>query len=123
MDRREFLGMTGILAAAGAAAPMLSSCSRGIRTSEVSNAYDTDVLVIGGGPAGVCAAITAARMGSRVMIVESGNCLGGMATMGLVSPFMTCYDGDGEQMIIRGIFEEIVDRMVAEVEDVLNVKV
>ena len=105
--------MTGMLAAAGAAAPMLSSCNRGIRTSEVSNAYDTDVLVIGGGPAGVCAAITAARMGSRVMIVESGNCLGGMATMGLVSPFMTCYDGDGEQMIIRGIFEEIVDRMVA----------
>ena len=35
-----------------------------------------------------------------------------MATRGLVGPFMTCYDADGENMIIRGIFEEIVNRMV-----------
>ena len=72
-----------------------------------------DIIVVGGGPAGVCAAVAAARLGAKVMIAESGNCLGGMATLGLVSPFMTCFDGDGEQMVIRGLFEEIVDRMVA----------
>lgn len=71
-----------------------------------------DVTVIGGGPSGVCAAICAARMGVKVLLVEKGNCLGGMATQGLVGPFMTCYDADGENMIIRGIFEEIVDRLV-----------
>lgn len=71
----------------------------------------TDVAVIGGGPAGVCAAICAARLGVRVLLVEKGNCLGGMATQGLVGPFMTCYDSEGKNMIIRGIFEEIVDRL------------
>ena len=73
----------------------------------------TDVLVVGGGPAGVCAAITAARRGVKVLLVEQSGSCGGMATMGLVGPFMTCYDAKGEKMIIRGIFEEIVDRMVA----------
>ena len=73
----------------------------------------TDILVVGGGPAGVCAAIAAARQGAQVLLIEQSGSCGGMATMGLVGPFMTCYDAKGEKMIIRGIFEEIVDRMVA----------
>ena len=72
-----------------------------------------DVIVIGGGPSGMCAAIAAARLGVRVLLVEQGGFLGGSATRGLVGPFMTCYDRKGENMIIRGLFEEIVDRMVA----------
>ena len=72
-----------------------------------------DVVVVGGGPAGMCAAIAAARQGVRVILVEQGAFCGGMATRGLVGPFMTCYDAKGETMIIRGLFEEIVDRMVA----------
>ncbi|MBE6701227.1 MAG: FAD-dependent oxidoreductase [Ruminococcaceae bacterium] len=72
----------------------------------------TEICVIGGGPAGVCAAISAARMGIKTMLIEQGGFCGGMATMGLVGPFMTCYDAKGEKMIIRGIFEEIVNRMV-----------
>lgn len=71
------------------------------------------VLVVGGGPAGVCAAIAAARNGADVLIVEQGNCLGGMATQGLVGPFMTCYDKRGEVQLIRGLFEDIVQRLVA----------
>lgn len=71
-----------------------------------------DVLVVGGGPAGVCAAIASARMGMKTILVEEGGFCGGMATRGLVGPFMTCYDADGEEMIIRGLFEEIVERMV-----------
>jgi len=71
-----------------------------------------DVLVVGGGPAGVCAAIASARMGVKTILVEESGFCGGMATRGLVGPFMTCYDAEGEEMIIRGLFEEIVDRMV-----------
>lgn len=71
-----------------------------------------DVLVIGGGPAGICAAVAAAREGVSVILAEQGGCCGGMATRGLVGPFMTCYDRKGEKMIIRGLFEEIVERMV-----------
>lgn len=72
-----------------------------------------DVVVVGGGPAGLCAAVAAAREGASVILVEESGCCGGMATNGLVGPFMTCYDRDGEEMIIRGLFGEVVDRMVA----------
>ena len=71
-----------------------------------------DVIVVGGGPAGMCAAIAAARLGVKTMLVEQGAFCGGMATRGLVGPFMTSYDRKGEHMIIRGLFEEIVNRMV-----------
>ena len=115
MNRRDFLKTGGAAVAGtaligGMAASMTSGC-----TAQQSSDRDlgkVDVLVVGGGPAGVCAAIAAARMGADTLIVEHGNCLGGMATRGLVAPFMTCYDTTGELMIIRGIFEEIVNRMV-----------
>lgn len=123
MDRRNFLKNTGLIAAAGAAIPLfgsfeepsgaLSEVLSGDALKNVKESYSTDLLVVGGGPAGVCAAISAARHGVKVMIVEHGGCLGGMATRGLVSPFMTCYDTTGETMIIRGLFEEIVEEMVA----------
>ena len=80
----------------------------------IDQRLSADVVVIGGGPAGMCAAIAAAREGVRVILVEQGGFCGGMATRGLVGPFMTCYDAKGENMIIRGLFEEIVDRMVAQ---------
>ena len=79
----------------------------------VPYAYQAQVAVVGGGPAGVCAAIAAARNGAKTLLVESGNCLGGMATLGGVNPFMTSYDKDGNRMIIRGLFEEIVERLIA----------
>ena len=78
----------------------------------ISQRLSADVIVIGGGPAGMCAAIAAAREGVSVILVEQGGFCGGMATRGLVGPFMTCYDAKGEKMIIRGLFEEIVNRMV-----------
>ena len=79
----------------------------------IDQRLNADVVVVGGGPAGMCAAIAAARQGVSVILVEQGGFCGGMATRGLVGPFMTCYDAKGETMIIRGLFEEVVDRMVA----------
>lgn len=79
----------------------------------IKQQLNTDVVVVGGGPAGMCAAIAAAREGVRVILIEQGGFCGGMATKGLVGPFMTCYDAKGETMIIRGLFKEIVERMVA----------
>lgn len=78
----------------------------------IDQRLSADVVVVGGGPAGMCAAIAAARLGVSVILAEQGGFCGGMATRGLVGPFMTCYDAKGENMIIRGLFEEIVDRMV-----------
>lgn len=78
------------------------------------NVYrEVDVLVMGAGPAGICAAVAAARGGARTMVIEQCGSVGGAATTGLVGPFMTSFDAKNEKMVIRGMFKEIVDRMVA----------
>ena len=81
-------------------------------TKEIELYGEYDVAVIGGGPSGVCAAIAAARAGARVILVESTPSLGGMATSGLVGPLMTCYDREGNEKVVGGIFDEIVARLV-----------
>ena len=78
---------------------------------EIPLAYEADIVVVGGGLTGVCAAVSAAREGKRVVLIEQGSCGGGMATQGLVGPFMTSYDKSGEIMVIRGLFEELVCRL------------
>ncbi len=74
---------------------------------------ETDVLVVGGGPAGIAAAICAARTGARTTIVERYGFLGGNATASLVGPFMSSHSDDGEEQLVVGIFDEIVRRMQA----------
>ncbi|MFH0802412.1 MAG: FAD-dependent oxidoreductase [bacterium] len=64
------------------------------------------ILVAGGGPAGVAAAIAAARLGAPVTLVERYGFLGGMGTAGLVHPWMSYYSG--EKQLVGGIFAEIV---------------
>lgn len=78
---------------------------------EIKDTYSPDVLVIGGGPAGIAAAISCARNGAETLLIERCGFVGGMATAGLVGPFMTCYDGKGKQQIIRGIFDELVTEL------------
>jgi ribulose 1,5-bisphosphate synthetase/thiazole synthase len=61
-----------------------------------------DVIVVGGGPSGACAAIAAARNGARTLLVERYGFLGGMGTAALVGPWMTFHDEAGNQ-VIQGI--------------------
>ena len=74
--------------------------------SEVPIRNRTDVLVVGAGPAGVGAAITAARAGAKVTLVEEGGKLGGMWTLGLVSPFFDTLGKDGLNAEIRSKLSE-----------------
>ncbi len=71
----------------------------------------TDVLVVGGGVAGVCAAAAAARAGAKTVLVERNSFLGGAATAAAVSQFMGWQTAGGKQ-IIAGLGEEIVRRLV-----------
>lgn len=72
-----------------------------------------DLVVIGGGFAGVAAALAAARAGTKVLIVEKSNCLGGAAVNCLVNPFMKYWtEIDGKRVdLSAGIFKEIHDRL------------
>jgi len=80
-------------------------------SKEIEIIDEYDVAVFGGGPAGVCAAVEAARAGKRVLLCEATGMLGGMATSGLVGPFMTCYDREGNRPVVGGLFREIVERL------------
>lgn len=82
-----------------------------------------DVLVCGGGPAGIGAALGAAKGEASVMIVEKNNCLGGMATSGLVTTFAggSIFSGadNGEtkvvpRQIIKGVVWEFIERLIRE---------
>lgn len=65
-----------------------------------------DVLVCGGGIAGISAALAAARLGKRVIVLEKQYLLGGLATAGLVTIYLPLCDGCGRQVSF-GIAEEL----------------
>ena len=66
-----------------------------------------DVVVVGGGIAGIAAAVAAARKGVSVLLLEKSIVLGGLATAGLISWYEPLCDGLGKQMIY-GIGEELI---------------
>ncbi|MGE9269567.1 MAG: FAD-dependent oxidoreductase, partial [Verrucomicrobiales bacterium] len=72
-----------------------------------------DVLVIGGGSAGLAAAVTAARSGAVTVLVERHGMLGGMGTASLVHTFCGLYllDGDRPEIANPGIAAEVAERM------------
>ncbi len=67
-----------------------------------------DVLVCGGGVAGIAAAMTAARAGKSVILFEKTVILGGLATTGLINFFVPMCNGRGT-LIVKGIAEELFD--------------
>jgi 2-polyprenyl-6-methoxyphenol hydroxylase-like FAD-dependent oxidoreductase len=69
-----------------------------------------DVLVVGGGSAGLSAAVAAARNGAEVMLIERFSYTGGLATGGMIILLLTMDDGAGRQAV-GGLCQEIVDRM------------
>ena len=66
-----------------------------------------DVLVCGGGFAGISAALAAARQGSKVILLEKQFILGGLGTAGLVTVYLPLCDGYGRQVSF-GIAEELL---------------
>ncbi len=75
------------------------------RRVEVSS--HCDVLVCGGGIAGIAAALSAARHGARVILLEREYMLGGLATLGLITIYLPLCDGEGHQVSF-GIAEELL---------------
>lgn len=72
---------------------------------------EADICVIGGSATGVFAAVRAARLGARVIIVEKQNSFGGVATSGLVNIWHSKYNTEFDTQIIGGLTTEVMDRL------------
>lgn len=71
----------------------------------VAGAYD--VIVVGGGVAGVAAALAAKRNGCKTLLIEKSVMLGGLATLGLIAIYLPLCDGQGRK-VVGGIAEELL---------------
>lgn len=69
-----------------------------------------DVIIVGGGISGICAAVAAARSGANVLLLEKSMNLGGVLTDSLVGPMMTFHSP--VRQVSKGILQEIVDRLI-----------
>jgi NADPH-dependent 2,4-dienoyl-CoA reductase/sulfur reductase-like enzyme len=122
--RRQFLVASGAAMLAGGSAEPQKSTAQGasekpaatspgsqthvlIPETKVEILAETDVLVCGGGPAGVAAACSAARHGAKTVLIERWPFLGGMGTAALVNIW---HLSDREKIVIRGIAEEATER-------------
>ena len=76
---------------------------------EIPVVLRADVVVVGGGPGGVCAAVAAARNGANTVLIERYGALGGMASFGEVSPFMSNHACG--KYLTKGVFNEWCSRM------------
>ena len=70
-----------------------------------------DVLVAGGGSAGVAAATSSARSGAKTILIEKSTFLGGMATGALVTPMMK-NALDAKSILTKGLFLEVCERLI-----------
>lgn len=83
------------------------------------NVNNYDVIVVGGGPGGVGAAVTAGTAGARVLLIERGGYLGGAGTAMLVNPFMPplTFPGPNDQpprkVMNAGTFQRACERLEA----------
>jgi hypothetical protein len=82
---------------------------------ETPVAHDVDVCVLGGGPAGLAAAASAARHGARTLLVERYGFLGGMGTAAGVTNFCGLHgDVRGEKRrVVGGVASDLLERIAA----------
>jgi len=85
-------------------------------TRKIPRFHETDVVVVGGGPAGFAAAVAAARTGAKVALVEKDGSLGGLFTNGMVLIMLATgvqRDGGRWELVAKGVCEEFMLRAQA----------
>lgn len=116
MERRDFLktaGLATMLLSSGevllAADKVSSSTGESISESKrrIPVTRKADVVVCGGGPSGIGAAIEAARSGAKVILIEHAGFLGGTWTAGLMGVML---DHENKQGLLREIMNTLIER-------------
>lgn len=123
IDRRSFLKRSALgVVAAGAIAGEVQA-SRPAETSKqdgptivepsrrVPVIAEADICVLGGSCTGVFAAVRAARLGAKVVLVEQQNCFGGTATISMVNVWHSLMDTEFKRPIIAGLTREVTGRL------------
>ena len=96
MDRRKFVATSLLATSVGGLCAFRNAAGEEPEQragSRPNQKYKTDVLICGGGPAGVGAATMAARLGAKVLLVERYGRLGGMAVQAIVGPLLGRVEG------------------------------
>ena len=108
ISRRDFIQKSGMLLAASAIPSFLHAEEKqptlSMKKRKINIDSQWDVIVVGGGPAGCTAAISAAREGAKTLLIEAMGQLGGMGTTGMIPAW--CPFSDGEKIIYRGLAEK-----------------
>lgn len=73
---------------------------------------DYDIVIVGGGPAGVGAAIAAAKNKLKAAVIERNALLGGNWTNGYVLSILGMYTYDGSEKIVGGVADEVVENLI-----------
>ena len=114
INRRHFLRniLTGSVAlGATTITQSVSAKKQSSPTGNLPQFDEADICVIGGSCTGTFAAIQAARLGARVILVETQGSFGGNATNGLVNVWHSLRDSNYEKLIIGGLTREVIDRL------------
>ena len=87
----------------------------------VEDGMDYDVIVVGGDPEGVCAAVSSARNGLKTLLIEDDEALGGLMTLGKLNFIDICESRDGS-ILTQGLFMEFYDAVGGTAFDVETAK-
>lgn len=121
ISRRDFMKIAG-LTTAGAllsgnvetskveAAEKISGKNIKYAGKNIPVLYNVDICVCGGGPSGTAAAISAARNGAKVVLLERGIALGGLATLGCVYPFMDTHAPNSHTAYVEEVKQRLRDK-------------
>src|SRR5271170_7618336 len=103
----ESTAAMAVLGRVPTAAPANAETYKLTREIPVERGYD--IIVAGGGPSGAAAAISAARLGAKVLLIEAIGSMGGMGTNALVSWWFSL--NNGEEVMIGGLIMELIQKL------------
>ena len=101
----------------------LAGCGENSNVAEqpIQEGMDYDVIVVGGDPEGVCAAVSSARSGLKTLLIEDDEALGGLMTLGKLNFIDICESRDGS-ILPQGLFMEFYDAVGGTAFDVETAK-
>ncbi len=105
LQRKTSLGILGVLLLC---ALLITGCAGQTPAEPHEAGVDYDVIVVGGEPEGICAAVSAARNGLKTLLVEDDDVLGGLMTKGMLNFIDMCEANDGT-ILTQGLFTEFYD--------------